>query len=387
MVPGNIRTSAVDVNGRDARRKGATKRECKRSWLARMITVWVGSIVLLVSGCDQADEAVRGDSARPEPPRQQSVAPLVRRAAPAVGSIAVLQSSPAEQNPLLRDPHFRRYFRVPDEVLRPRLAAGSGVIVDARRGLVLTNRHVVDNARAIEVRLTDRRVFEAELLGSDQASDIALLRIRGADLPQLPLGDSDQVQVGDDVVAIGNPFGLGQTVTAGIVSALERGLSEDGHESYIQTDAAINPGNSGGPLIGMDGTVIGINSAIFGPGANVGIGFAVPAATARFVMGQILEHGEVRRGRIGAGIADTLALRGEARPPAAGALIASVQPGSPASRAGLRPGDVVVAANGREIRTAMALRNAVGLTQVGNRLSLTVQRAEERLEMAVEVRP
>lgn len=383
MVPGNVWLSLADPRGRNAK---APKGKGKRAW-ARAITVWLGSTMLLASGCGPADEAVSADGNRSEPPTQRSVAPLVSRAAPAVVSIAVLQSSPAEQNPLLRDRYFRRYFRVPDEALRPRLAAGSGVIVDARRGLVLTNRHVVDNARAIEVRLPDRRVFEAELLGSDQASDIALLRIRGTDLPQLALGDSDRLQIGDDVVAIGNPFGLGQTVTAGIVSALDRGLSEDGYESYIQTDAAINPGNSGGALIGMDGTVIGINSAIFGPGANVGIGFAVPATTARFVIAQILEHGEVRRGQIGAGIADTLALRGDARPPAVGALIASVQPGSSAARVGLRPGDIVVAANGRDIRTAMALRNAVGLTPVGNRLTLTVERAGERRDLALEVRP
>jgi S1-C subfamily serine protease len=319
------------------------------------------------------------------PSNEVTVAPLIKRAAPAVVSIGVLQASPLQQNPLLRDPYFRRYFGVPDEALQPRLSAGSGVIVDGERGLVLTNHHVIESARAIEVVLPDRRRFEAELLGSDQASDIALLRIRGSELPHLPLGDSDQVQVGDYVVAIGNPFGLGQTVTAGIVSALGRGLSEDGYESYIQTDAPINPGNSGGPLIGMGGTVIGVNSAIFGPGANVGIGFAVPAATARFVMEQILEHGEVRRGQIGAVIADTLPPPGGARPPAAGALIATVQPGSSAARAGLRPGDIVVAANGRDTPTANSLRNAVGLTEVGGRITLTVQRAGERVELTAQV--
>jgi serine protease DegQ len=359
-------------------------------------SLWAGTLLLLTVACGRGDDGKSGGgTASPAapipvtavPPSRLTVAPLVERAAPAVVSIGVLQASPAEENPLLRDPYFRRYFGVPDEALQPRLAAGSGVIVDSGRGLVLTNHHVVEKAQAIEVVLPDRRRFEAELLGSDRASDIALLRIRGSDLPQLALAETDQAKVGDYVVAIGNPFGLGQTVTAGIVSALGRGLRDEGYESYIQTDAPINPGNSGGPLIGMGGTVIGINSAIFGPGANVGIGFAVPATTARFVMEQILEHGQVRRGQIGAAITDTLPPPGGSRAPAAGALIAAVQPGSAAARAGLRPSDIVVAANGRATPTATSLRNAVGLTEIGERLTLTVQRGGERLEVAVHVQP
>ncbi len=357
------------------------KRLPKRASLAL-----ASAFLLLMGACGRGDEAEPAPSGAPVPISQLTVAPLVERAAPAVVNIAVLQQSPLEQNPLLRDPYFRRYFGVPDQALQPRLSAGSGFIVDGRRGLILTNHHVVDQAQAIEISLPDRRRFEAELLGSDQASDIALLRIRASDLPQLALSESE-AKVGDYVVAIGNPFGLGQTVTAGIVSALGRGVSEDGYESYIQTDAPINPGNSGGPLIGMRGTVIGINSAIFGPGANVGIGFAVPAATARFVMEQIIEHGEVRRGQIGVVIADTLPPPGGARPPAPGALIARVQAGSAAARAGLRPGDIVVAANGTQTPTAMSLRNAVGTTEIGERLTLTVQRSGDRVEMAVEVRP
>ena len=362
----------------------------KRAWKPSRLS-WATAFLLLAAACNRSDELPREaevtDSATGAPvaPSRLTVAPLVAGAAPAVVSIGVLQASPLQENPLLRDPYFRRYFGVPDEALQPRLAAGSGVIVDARRGLVLTNHHVVDGAQAIEIVLADRRRFEAERLGSDEATDIALLRIRGSDLPQLPLGNSDEVRIGDYVIAIGNPFGLGQTVTAGIISALGRGLSEDGYESYMQTDAPINPGNSGGPLIGMGGNIVGINSAIFGPGANVGIGFAVPAQTARFVMEQILEHGEVRRGQIGAAIADTLPPRGGARAPATGALIAAVQAGSPAARAGLRPGDIVVAANGRETPTATSLRNAVGLTEIGERLTLTVQRGGQRLEVPVQV--
>ena len=250
-------------------------------------------LLLLAGGCRQSGGARNGalpDHVSDERPLdQRTLAPLVRRTAPAVVNIAVLQASPAEQNPLLRDPFFRQYFGIPAEQAEaPKIAAGSGVIVDGRRGIVLTNNHVIEGAKAIEVALLDRRRFEAELVGTDKATDIAVLRIRGSGLPQLALGDSDRLQVGDYVVAIGNPFQLGQTVTAGIVSALGRGLGREGYQSYIQTDAPINPGNSGGPLIALDGSVIGINSAIFGPGANVGIGFAVPSTTARFVMQQIL---------------------------------------------------------------------------------------------------
>jgi S1-C subfamily serine protease len=214
-----------------------------------------------------------------------SLSPLVKRTAPAVVNIAVLQPSPALQNPLLRDPFFRRYLGIPDEALQPTIAAGSGVIVDAGRGLVVTNFHVVANASLVEVGLRDKRAFPARVLGVDPDADLAVLRIAGKDLPSLPLGDSSKIAVGDHVVAIGNPFGLGQTVTAGIVSATDRALGEGSARRFIQTDAPINPGNSGGPLIDMHGEVIGINSALFSPNeGNVGIGFSIPAATVRKVL-------------------------------------------------------------------------------------------------------
>ncbi|NIJ19024.1 serine protease DegQ [Sphingomonas naasensis] len=312
-------------------------------------------------------------------------AELVARAAPAVVSIAVVQASPAQQNPLLRDPFFRRYFDVPDAG-QVRLSSGSGVIVDSARGLVLTNHHVVADARTIEVVLPDQRRFEATRLGSDAPSDIALLRLPAANLPQLPLGNSDAARVGDQVLAIGNPFGLGQTVTSGIISAVGRGLSREGFESYIQTDASINPGNSGGPLIGMGGTVVGINSALFGPGANIGIGFAVPANTARFVMNEILRHGTVHRGRLGVTLLDAATLAGaNADTPVRGALIAAVAPGSAAERAGLRRGDIVVSAGERETPTAAALRDLVGRTEVGTQLVLRVRRGSNTLDLTVPV--
>jgi serine protease DegQ len=243
----------------------------------------------------QAVEADRGEAGRAAamipsdtvPLNRLSLSPLVARTAPAVVNIAVLQPSPAAQNPLLRDPFFRRYFGVPDSALQPAISAGSGVIVDAARGLVITNFHVVQNASAVEVGLRDGRHLRAALVGAAPQLDLAILSIRGQDLPALPLGNSGALEVGDYVVAIGNPFGLGQTVTAGIVSATERGLSEGDPRRFIQTDAPINPGNSGGPLINMKGEVIGINSALISPNeGNVGIGFAIPSNLVREVVKQ-----------------------------------------------------------------------------------------------------
>ncbi|WP_284734430.1 trypsin-like peptidase domain-containing protein [Sphingosinicella terrae] len=222
-----------------------------------------------------------------------SLSPLVQRVSPGVVNIAVLQPSPLEQNPLLRDPWFQDFMGVPAQALAPRISAGSGFVVDAARGLVLTNHHVIDNARAIEVTVGERRMA-AELIGTHPPSDIAVLRIPPRGLTQLPLGDSNQLAVGDYVVAIGNPFEIGQTVTSGIVSALGRGR-RGGGPSYVQTDAAINPGNSGGPLLNMRGEVIGINTAILSPGqGNVGIGLAVPSNQARQVMEAIVRQSGLR---------------------------------------------------------------------------------------------
>ena len=215
---------------------------------------------------------------------------LVRKTAPAVVNIAVLQPSPAEQNPLLRDPFFRQYFGVPDSALQPAISAGSGVIVDAERGLVITNFHVVQNARAVEVGLKDGRHVPADPVALAPNVDLAVLKIAAKNLSALPLADSGKLDVGQPVVAIGNPFGLGQTVTAGIVSATDRALAQGDSRRFIQTDAPINPGNSGGPLIDSAGRVIGINSALFSPDrqaqGNVGIGFAIPSNVVRGVVQQ-----------------------------------------------------------------------------------------------------
>ena len=221
----------------------------------------------------------------------RSLAPLVERTAPAVVNIAVIQPSPALQNPLLRDPFFRRHMGVPDSALAPTISAGSGVILDSRRGLVITNFHVIENASVIEVGLRDKRSFRAELVGAAPDVDLAVLRIDGRDLPALELANSSDLAVGDYVVAIGNPFGLGQTVTAGIISATNRGARSEDALGLIQTDAPINPGNSGGPLIDTQGRVVGINSAIFSPNqGNVGIGFAIPADVVREVLRQAVRN-------------------------------------------------------------------------------------------------
>jgi S1-C subfamily serine protease len=224
-------------------------------------------------------------------PNDVSLAPLIKKTAPAVVTIAVLQPSPAQQNPLLQDPFFRRYFGVPDAAaLQPTVAAGSGVIVDGKRGLVITNFHVVQEAQAVEVGLKDGRKLAAQPVALAPKLDLAILHIDAKDLPQLELGDSSKLDVGDYVVAIGNPFGLGQTVTSGIVSATSRPLVANDPRRFIQTDAPINPGNSGGPLIDLDGTVVGINSALFSPNGgegNVGIGFAIPSNVVKKLLSSI----------------------------------------------------------------------------------------------------
>src|ERR1700733_3431850 len=232
-----------------------------------------------------------------------SLAPMLTNITAGVVNIAV-KGRVREQNPLRQDPFFRRFFNVPQGQgyeERETQATGSGVIVDAAQGYVLTNAHVVENETSITVTTKDNRKFAAKLVGRDADTDVAVLKINDGKLTAVPMGDSDKLQVGDFVLAIGNPFGLGQTVTSGIVSALGRsGLGIEGYEDFIQTDASINPGNSGGPLVNLQGQCIGINTAILAPGGgNIGIGFAVPISVARLVMEQIVAHGEVRRGRVG----------------------------------------------------------------------------------------
>ncbi|MEM1382750.1 MAG: Do family serine endopeptidase [Pseudomonadota bacterium] len=323
-----------------------------------------------------------------------TIAPMLNQVTPAVVNISVETSQPSQGNPLFRDPFFRRFFEQPRDLPQRRgMSAGSGVIVDAGRGYVLTNNHVVRNARRITVTLKDGRRMSAKFIGGDTGTDIAVLQIAAENLTDIALGDSEALQVGDFVVAIGNPFGLGQTVTSGIVSALGRsGINPRGYEDFIQTDASINPGNSGGALVTYDGQLVGINTAIVAPaGGNVGIGFAVPIAMAKDVMDQILANGEVVRGWLGVTIQDLTPDLAEAMDlgPARGALVANVQGGSPADRAQLAQGDVIVQVNGRSIDGASDLRNAIGLAAPGAEAALLVLRdgGERELDVTLGRQP
>jgi serine protease DegQ len=313
-----------------------------------------------------------------------TLAPMLERVTPAVVNISVRSRVAEESNPLLGDPFFRRFFGEPEEESADEeetVSAGSGVIIDAARGLILTNHHVIEGALEIRVTLRDGRWFDARRIGSDPQTDVAVLEIQAANLKELGFADSDRLEVGDFVAAIGNPFGLGQTVTTGIVSALGRtGLTTDGLENFVQTDAAINPGNSGGALVDSRGRLVGLNSAMLAPsGANVGIGFAVPSNTARNVMEQFLEHGRVQRGRIGIlvqtltpELADAMELPNEA-----GALISQVASDSPAGREGLERGDVVLEMDGRPIRSSADLRSRIGTRTIGDEIELLVLHAGE----------
>ena len=317
-----------------------------------------------------------------------TVAPVLKEVTPAVVNISV-RGRRMQQNPLLDDPIFRRFFNAPGRRSVPIQGIGSGVIVDSGEGLVVTNHHVVNGAEEIVVTLQDRREFEATLVGSDPGTDVALLRIEADDLVALPPGDSDSLEVGDFVVAIGNPFGLGQTVTLGIVSALGRsGLGIEAYEDFIQTDASINRGNSGGALVDLDGQLIGINTAINSPsGGSVGIGFAVPTRMVKAVVEQLLEFGEVRRGVLGVVISNVSpdVAEGLGLDAATGAVVSQVMEGSPAEQADIRPYDVIVSIDGEAVEGAADLRNRVGLVRVGEEVVVGLLREGERLDKTVAI--
>lgn len=320
-----------------------------------------------------------------------TLAPMLERTTPAVVNIATEGVVALRPNPLFNDPFFRRFFDLPDRPQERRtVSSGSGVVVDASKGYIVTNHHVIDQADTITVTLNDGRQFAADIVGSDPDSDVAVIKIAASGLSDLKLANSDQLRVGDFVVAIGNPFGLGQTVTSGIVSALGRSGLGEGYEDFIQTDASINPGNSGGALVNLNGELIGINTAILAPGGgSVGINFAIPANMVESLMEQIVRYGQVRRGQLGVLVQDLTPELAQAfgLRPNQGALISRIIAGSAAARAGLKEGDIVTAVNQRAIHNSSTLRNAIGLLESGARVQLDILRGGNPMTLNAQLSP
>jgi Do/DeqQ family serine protease len=321
-----------------------------------------------------------------------SLAPMLDKTIPSVVNVFTRTRVAVQQSPLLSDPFFRRFFSLPEAAPRERVeqSLGSGVVVDGKNGYIVTNHHVIEGADEISVNLHDGRTLKATLVGSDPETDIAVLKVENGELTALPMSDSDRLRVGDFVVAIGNPFGLGQTVTSGIVSALGRsGLGIEGYEDFIQTDASINPGNSGGALVNLRGELIGINTAILSKsGGNVGIGFAIPINMVGEIMAQLIEHGEVKRGSMGAQAQDLTPELAAAFDIALhqGAVVTQVSSGSPADKAGLKTGDVITHINERPIKDATDVRNRIGLLRIGERVAMRIVREgkEKTLRAVIE---
>jgi Do/DeqQ family serine protease len=349
---------------------------------------WYLSAALAATAAPAGIPPTAGDTPLP------SLAPMIRKVSPAVVNIATRGTirDRGSQNPLLDDPFFRRFRNAPPAAgtrERPFQSAGSGVIFDARNGYIVTNAHVVENASEITVTLQDGRDLKAEVVGSDAPSDVAVLKVHADGLAQIPLGDSAKSEVGDFVVAIGNPFGLQHTVTSGIISGLSRsGISPDGYEDFIQTDASINPGNSGGALVNLRGELIGINTAILSrTGGNIGIGFAIPVNMAHSVMDQLIRYGAVKRGELGVsmytvtpGIAHSLGLSN-----VIGALVSQVIEGSAADAAGIRTGDVITTVNGQPVKSNSELRNAIGLLRVGDKVEVGMVRDGKPLQVTAVI--
>lgn len=350
--------------------------------VAGMLTVTIGTPQALIAEIRFAPRAEGAD--------ETSLAPMIERVLPGVVSIAVTGRQQMAGNPLFSDPFFRQFFDLPEDGApqeRVIQSAGSGVIIDAEVGLILTNAHVIADADRITVRLSDGRELQADVLGVDAETDVAALTIDADNLAALIVGHSDMLRVGDHVVALGNPFGLEQTVTSGIVSALGRsGLGIEGYESFIQVDAPINPGNSGGALVNLRGELVGLNTAIVGPtGGNVGIGFAVPIDIAINVTQRLIADGEVRRGQVGVvvqdltpALAEVLGLSGRT-----GALVADVLAGSPAEAAGILNGDIIAAVNGVAVLGSADLRTRLGLMEPGTEVSLSIVHEGEQVDRMV----
>jgi serine protease DegQ len=320
-----------------------------------------------------------------------SLAPMLAQVTPAVVNIST-KTRVAVRDPYFDDPVFRQFFGLPS---RPRerveQSLGSGVIVDAAKGYILTNNHVVGGADDITVTLQDGRSFKGKLVGTDPATDIAVVKIDADHLQALPLADSSALRVGDFVVAVGEPFGLSETVTSGIVSALGRsGLGGEGYQNFIQTDASINPGNSGGALVNLRGELVGINSMIFSPsGGNVGIGFAIPSNLAAGVMKQLVAHGKVSRGTLGLQTQDITPriARMLGLADSQGVVVTNVAHGSSADRAGLQIGDVITALDGKPLHDSQQLHNAEGLQPIGSTLRMTVRRDGASRQVSATLAP
>ena len=355
----------------------------KRSLSLRLTSIILMSIMLAPA---YASLPLSDSQGEPLP----SLAPMLKRVTPAVVNIATSGTVRIQQNPLLNDPFFQHFFDMPSQPReRKTQSLGSGVIVDAKNGYIITNNHVIDKADVIKVTLRNGESYEATLIGTDPESDVAIIQIKAKNITAIPFANSEQLSVGDFAIAIGNPFGLGQTVTSGIISAMERsGLGIEGYENFIQTDASINPGNSGGALVNLRGELIGINTAIFSKsGGNIGIGFAIPINMANDIMQQLISHGEVKRGRLGAQAQNLTQQLAEAFniPFRRGAVISHVDKDSPADRAGLKPGDIVTELNGKSVRNADSLRNTLGLLRIGQTVTMKVLRDNKTLTLTAKV--
>lgn len=307
-----------------------------------------------------------------------TLAPMLEQVTPSVVNIAT-SSMVVQHSPLFNDPFFRHFFDVPQQRReRKKTGLGSGVIIDAQQGYIVTNNHVIEKADDIVVTLSDGRKLAATIIGRDPDADVAVIQVAAERLSAIKVADSNTLRVGDFVVAIGNPFGLGQTVTSGIVSALGRsGLGIEKYEDFIQTDASINPGNSGGALVNLRGELVGINTAIVGPnGGSVGIGFAIPFNMAQQIIEQLIEYGEVKRGRLGFTAQDLTPELAQAfgLEQSKGVVVARVEPKSAADKAGMVAGDVIVRVNGEEISRSSDVRNKIGLIRVGDAIQLEVIR-------------
>ena len=349
----------------------------KPEWLGRSVT------------SPQVVELRQATTVPGVPARAASYSDAVRKAVPAVVNIFTSKAIKTPRHPFLNDPLFRHFFgdRLGEEPQRA-ASLGSGVIVSSK-GYILTNHHVVEAADEIEVALADGKKLRARAVGSDPETDLAVLQVEGGSLPAITFGEADALRVGDVVLAIGNPFGVGQTVTMGIVSALGRSqLGINTFENFIQTDAAINPGNSGGALIDTAGNLVGINTAIYSrSGGSLGIGFAIPASSARNVMEQIIQTGSVTRGWIGVEaqeitpeIAESFRL-----PSTSGVLIAGVLPGGPADRAGLKPRDILVAIEGSPVKDPNSMLNLVAALVPGKPAAIRLRRDSKTIEIQVTV--